>query len=90
LPALLEATEKGRVDLSINPLSITSEREKKMDFTHPFYVASLALAVDAERENSIYAFLINFFSVGFLKAIGLLFIVIFIFGFLVCVPCLGV
>jgi ABC-type amino acid transport substrate-binding protein len=80
---LLEATENGEVDLSINPFSVTSEREEKMDFTQPFYVASLALAVAAEQENSTSAFLKNFFSAGFLKVIALLFIIILFFGFLV-------
>jgi ABC-type amino acid transport substrate-binding protein len=80
---LLEATEKGQVDLTINPFSVTSDREEKMDFTQPFYVASLALAVAAEHENTLYAFIKNFFSIGFFKAIGLLFIIILIFGFLV-------
>jgi len=80
---LLEATEKGEVDLSINPFSVTSEREEKMNFTQPFYVANLALAVAAEQKSSIYAFLINFFSVGFLKAISLLFLTILVFGLLV-------
>uniref|UniRef100_UPI0040565395 transporter substrate-binding domain-containing protein n=1 Tax=Candidatus Electrothrix sp. TaxID=2170559 RepID=UPI0040565395 len=80
---LLEATENGQVDLSINPFSVTSEREEKMDFTQPFYVASLALAVATDQENSTYAFLKNFFSADFLKVVALLFIVIMIFGFLV-------
>ncbi len=80
---LLEATESGRVGLTINPFSVTSERQEKMDFTQPFYVANLALAVAAGQNSSIYAFLINLFSVGFLKAVGLLFIVILIFGLLV-------
>lgn len=80
---LLDATAKGRVDLSINPFSVTSEREEKMDFTQPFYVANLALAVAADRKNSAYAFLKNFFSFGFFKIIGLLFIVILVFGLFV-------
>ncbi len=56
---LLEATESGRVGLTINPFSVTSERQEKMDFTQPFYVANLALAVTAGQNSSIYAFLIN-------------------------------
>ena len=76
---LLDAVEKGRVDISVNPFSVTSEREEKMDFTQPFYVANLALAVAAEQ-NTPYAFVKNLFSIEFFKVIGLLFIVILIFG----------
>ena len=36
---ILKGLEEGTVDISINPLTVTSERSKKMNFTYPFSVS---------------------------------------------------
>lgn len=83
LPGLLEALRKKEIDICINPLTVTSDRVREFDFTQPFYISSLAIAVRKKEQSYLVLFLRNFFTVNFLKAVFLLFVVIFIFGFLV-------
>ncbi|MCB0564860.1 MAG: transporter substrate-binding domain-containing protein [Phaeodactylibacter sp.] len=74
--------ERDSIDLSINPLTVTSERIERIDFTQPFFVSSSAVAAPKSSELSVgLAFLRKFFSLNFLKAVLLLFLVIFVFGF---------
>lgn len=82
LPQLIEALETHNVDLSINPLTVTSSRVKAFNFTQPFYITSLAIAVPTADVNPAIAFALNLFSTEFINALLLLFLVILIFGFL--------
>lgn len=82
LQALVQAVEQGQVDLSINPLTVTSERLRKVDFTQPFYITNLAIATQRDSRQGWLVLLENFFSIDFLKAVLLLFLVILIFGVL--------
>lgn len=82
LTGLMKALEEEEVDLSINPLTVTSERVKRFNFTQPFYISSLAIATHKKGENEIWSFIRNFFSWKFFKVVLLLFLVIFFFGFL--------
>ena len=83
LEGLLDALANEQVDLSINPLSVSSKRLDRMDFTQPFFITSFAIAVPAEDQSALMQFLENLFSVDFFKAVLLLFLVILIFGLLV-------
>ncbi len=83
LPGLLDAVEQGKVDISINPLTVTSERLKRFGFTQPFYVTNLGIATKAENESTLSTFLRNFFSYDFLKIVAFLFAIILIFGLIV-------
>ncbi len=81
LSELLDALRTGEVGLSINPLTVTSERIQSIDFTQPYFTSSSAIAVRVSQGTGWWSFLTNFFSLNFLKAILLLFFVIFVFGF---------
>ena len=41
---MLDAVERGEVDAAVAALTITSEREQRMDFTHPFLSTGLGIA----------------------------------------------
>lgn len=82
LTELTKALETGDIDLSINPLTVTSSRVKAFNFTQPFYITSLAIAVPTNDVNPLIAFALNLFSPDFINAILLLFLIILIFGFL--------
>ena len=43
--AMLDSLETGGIDLSINPLTITGARNKKMAFTHTYYAANSTIVV---------------------------------------------
>lgn len=83
LSDMLDQLEAGKLDIAINPLTVTSSRIERMEFTQPFFVSSSAVATHSSSGlHSALAFVKKFFSVNFIKAIFVLFIVIFIFGFI--------
>lgn len=77
---MLKDIEEGNIDLCINPLTVTSERVKKFNFTQPFYSSRMAIAIQHESKSKVLQFMNNFFSLDFLKTISLLLLVILIFG----------
>ncbi len=82
LTDLLEAVQNNEVDISINPLTVTPERLTNMEFTQPFFITNLAIAVKKEGRGPIMRLLQNIFSWKFWTAIALLAFVILFFGFL--------
>ena len=80
---MLRALEADSIDLSINPLTITSERSKKMNFTHSFYASnSTVVTRKSSSLGKLIKFLRSFFSINFLRGILLLIVIISIFGLL--------
>lgn len=78
---LLNAVENGEVDFSINPITVTDNRMKRMDFSQPYFISHTSIA--KKKESTILKHLKNLFSWDFFSVILLLTLVIFIFGFLV-------
>lgn len=85
LEGLLDALSSGKIEVCINPLTVTSERVSQFDFTQPFYITNLSIAVSKSGSSSWMPFIRNFFSLQFFKVVGLLLIVLLIFGLLVWV-----
>lgn len=83
LGGLLNALENDDIDAAINPLSVTSKRVKAFDFSQPFYITNLAIVTSEAHENTILSFVLNLFSIDFLKAVSLLLFVLLVFGLLV-------
>jgi polar amino acid transport system substrate-binding protein len=54
---MLAAAEAGRIDIGVSCVSITAEREARVDFSHSFYETHLAIAV---RDQSLWARIGNF------------------------------
>lgn len=79
---MLNSLENGALDVSINPLTITSERSKKMEFTDSFYASNSTIAVaEVPTFQKFRHFVFGFFNVNFLKGLFLLIFIIFLFGF---------
>ncbi len=86
LDSLLQQLSNGEVDLSLNPLTITSERSRKIDFSTPFYISnSTVITPPTSTLQKGLQFVGSFFSINFLRAVSALFVVVFIFGILVWV-----
>ena len=81
LDELLMAVEKREVDMSINPITVTDKRLEQLDFSQPFYISSTVVA--KRDESAFLGLLSNVFSWNFLSAVGILILVILIFGVLV-------
>ncbi len=84
LDTLIEELAKNNLDISLTPLTITSERNERIDFSTPYYISNSSILVLQQSflENSLQ-FILSFFSVRLIKVVGALFAVILFFGFLV-------
>ena len=81
--AMLDSLETGGIDLSINPLTITSERSKKMEFTHSFFASNATVVVSRVSSfNKLLMFLKSFVNLNFLRGLLVLLLIILIFGLL--------
>jgi len=86
LDSLINQLGSGKVDISLNPLTITSERSEIIDFTTPFFISnSVVITPPTTALQKGLQFVGSFFSLNFLRAVSALFIVIFFFGILVWV-----
>jgi polar amino acid transport system substrate-binding protein len=83
LPALLGGVADGTLDVALGALTITAEREAVMDFSHPFYVTGLGIAVRAEERSGWVNVVYQFLSLDFLRVVVLLVLVLFLVGVLV-------
>ena len=83
LTDLLDAVKRGSVDLAIAAMTITAEREKAFDFTHPFYTTGLSIAVASEGKRGILYSMSQMISPDFLKAVGVLVFVLLVVGLLI-------
>jgi ABC-type amino acid transport substrate-binding protein len=81
---LLKGLSNKTIDVALSPLTITSKRSKKMDFSTPYYIAhSSLIEKDMSTLQSSLKFISAFFSINFFRALGVLAIIILVFGFLV-------
>jgi len=81
LEKLLDAVASGEVDVAVGALTVTAARERRLDFSHPFHNAGLAIAVPGrESEGSYFQALLTW---RFLRAVGTLMLVLFAVGLLV-------
>jgi ABC-type amino acid transport substrate-binding protein len=81
LTDLLQAVEENEVDFSINPVTVTDLRMKKIDFSQPYFISYTGIA--QQQGSKTWSYLTNLFSWNFISAILILIGVIFIFGLLV-------
>jgi len=81
LGSLLNGVENGEVDFSVNPITVTDNRMKRMDFSQPYFISHTSVA--KRKESNTLKLLKNFFSWDFFSVVSLLLLVIFIFGILV-------
>ncbi|MBT8295574.1 MAG: transporter substrate-binding domain-containing protein, partial [Gramella sp.] len=81
LETLLFAIEDGEVDLSVNPITVTDKRMTRMEFSQPYFISHTSVV--KMKESTILNQLKNFFSWDFFSVVGLLLLVILIFGVLV-------
>ncbi len=83
LKEMLTAVENNQVDAAVAALTITSEREKQMDFTHPFLSTGLGIAVPLNGGGGWLAVTQRFISPAFLKVTAALLGLLLLVGLLV-------
>lgn len=82
LKGLLQGVGDGSLHAAIAALSITPEREEKLDFSHPYFDAGLAIAA-AKRPAGVLGFLAKLFTGAFLGVLAGLFLLLFAIGMVV-------
>ncbi|MCA9643998.1 MAG: transporter substrate-binding domain-containing protein [Polyangiaceae bacterium] len=82
LEGLLAAVEKGEVDVGLGAITVTAERERRMDFAHPITSSGLGVAVRKEEGSGWLAVVQALISPAFLKVIGALCLLLLVVGLL--------
>ncbi|MBT8256939.1 MAG: transporter substrate-binding domain-containing protein [Bacteroidia bacterium] len=78
---LIPALESDIIDVCINPLTITADRKKTIDFTMPYFASHSTIAVpESSSLKRFGTFVRGFFNINFLKGMGGLLLLISVFG----------
>ena len=83
LQGLLAGVADGTLDVAVAALTITSEREERFDFTHPFLTSGLGIAISGQKGSPWWSVLRKFLSLAFLKVVATLALVLLGVGVLV-------
>ncbi len=81
LQGILDGLRDKSLDVGFSALTITAEREKLFDFTHPFYTTGLGIATKKGETQGFFSFTKRFLSLNFLKAVLSLALLIGAVGF---------
>lgn len=83
LRELLGAVERGEAEAAVAAITITSKRETRMDFTHPFVRTGLGIAVPIATGGGWLSVTQRVVAPPFIKAMAALFGLLLLVGFLV-------
>lgn len=79
----LDSVASGESDVAIAALTISREREARLDFTHAYYNTGLGIAVGSESSGSgLLSIARSLVSLAFLQAVGALGLVLLVSGLL--------
>lgn len=78
---MLNALRTGDIDVSINPLTITSNRSKDMEFTHSYFASNSTIAIaELSSMQKVSGFVKGFLNRNFLRGFVVLILIIIVFG----------
>lgn len=83
LDALLAAVQAGEVDAGVAAITVNGDRERRMDFSHPFYSTGFGIAVRPVEKETWKTSAAKVFSWQVLRVILLLACVLLVMGTLV-------
>ncbi len=76
----LQNLMEKRTDVAIGGISITEERERKIDFTHPYFNTGLGILVQKKSSLSVSKLIRTFLTINRLTIIGSFLLMVFIAG----------
>lgn len=82
IKGMLDGVANGEFFASASAITITSEREEMVDFTHPFFITGLGIAVSYQPTGLLQTIL-SIFSADFLWVVFLLLMLLLFWGVLV-------
>jgi polar amino acid transport system substrate-binding protein len=77
MPLLIEALKKGEADVGVGAISVTEDREKFLDFSHPFFQSGLQIMAPASSSGSAFSVFGSLFRGDVLMVISIFLIAIF-------------
>lgn len=81
LEEMLDAVAAGEVAAAAAAITVSAEREARMDFSYPYFITGLGIAVGGERRSRWLALLGQIISFDFLKVLAGLTGVLLLSGF---------
>src|SRR5699024_4132649 len=82
VPEAIDALQNGTADVGVGALSITEEREKILDFSHPLFESGLQIIAPAAAAGSIWVALEGLASAPVLGGVGALIIALLLVSWL--------
>lgn len=82
LTGMLKGVAKHRFDAGVAALTVTADREKVMDFSHPFYTTGLGIAT-LTRPTGLLGYIRGIVSWQFIKAVVALLLVLLAVGMVI-------
>lgn len=79
LSEMIEGVATGKYDASIAALTITGERERRVDFTHPYHTTGYGIVVPL-ADTGWLSMVSRLLSMEFLQPVGLLFLLLAFVG----------
>ena len=76
LKELLDAVQRGELDVAVGALTVTAEREGRFDFTHPYHTTGLGIIAREEEGIGVLSVVRRLLSLQFLGALGALLLVL--------------
>ncbi len=83
LSGLLDHLTEGKVDVGTAALTITANREKNFDFSHPFFQTGYGVVMRKHHGSEMIEFFERLFSMEFIKAIMALGVLLLLAGILI-------
>ncbi len=80
LDELLDSVERGEAQVGVGALTVTAERERRFDFTHPYHTTGLGIMARELEGVGVLSVVRRLFSLQFLGALGALLAVLFATG----------
>lgn len=83
LQEILDGVGSGTYDAGIAAITVTAERETAFDFSHPFFMTGLGIAVVPQARAGWFGVAERFLSIAFLKVVATLAALLFVVGGLI-------
>ena len=80
LEGLFEGLEDGSLDVAVAALTITAEREERVDFTHSYFLAGTGIAVSHDEVSPLFSVIRSLVSADFLLVLLALAGILFVTG----------
>lgn len=82
LDALLDGLADGELDAAVAAISVTAERNERVDFCHPHFTTGLGIATRVGHHGSVWALVRRIVSLRLLTIVGVMIVVVALCGLL--------